>query len=71
MIVCLCNPVSDREIRACATDGCASFREMAATLGVAQQCGRCATYAKQVFDEARVEHPAGARHGHAQVSIDA
>ena len=42
MIVCLCNPVSDREIRVCAGDGCGSFREMAGRLGVAQQCGRCA-----------------------------
>ena len=53
MIVCLCNPVTDSQIQVCATDGCGSFREMAAKLGVAQQCGRCACYAKQVFDAAR------------------
>jgi bacterioferritin-associated ferredoxin len=53
MIVCLCNPVSDKDIRVCAMDGCASFREMANKLGVAQQCGRCACVAKSVFDEAR------------------
>lgn len=53
MFVCLCNPVTDRQIRICATDGCGSFREMAVKLGVAQQCGRCACMAKQVFDEAR------------------
>lgn len=53
MLVCLCNPVSDKDIRRCATDGCASFREMASNLGVAQQCGRCACLAKQIFDEAR------------------
>ena len=54
MIVCLCNPVTDSQIQVCATDGCGSFREMAAKLGVAQQCGRCAFYAKQVFDAARM-----------------
>ena len=53
MIVCLCNPVTDSQIRACAMDGCGSFREMAGKLGVAQQCGRCACFAKQVFDAAR------------------
>ncbi|MBL8376370.1 MAG: (2Fe-2S)-binding protein [Burkholderiales bacterium] len=53
MIVCLCNPVSDRAIRACAGDGCASFREMAVHLGIAQQCGRCAVLAKEIFDDAR------------------
>ena len=53
MFVCLCKPVTDSQIRVCATDGCASFREMATKLGVAQQCGRCACHAKAVFDEAR------------------
>ena len=53
MFVCLCNPVTESQIRFCATDGCASFREMAAKLGVAQQCGRCACHAKEVFDHAR------------------
>jgi bacterioferritin-associated ferredoxin len=53
VIVCLCNPVTDRQIRHCATDGCSSFREMAARLGVAKQCGRCACMAKQLFDAAR------------------
>ena len=53
MFVCLCNPITDSQIRVCATDGCASFREMAAKLGVAQQCGRCACHAKEVFDAAR------------------
>ncbi len=57
MIVCLCKPVSDKDIRRCATDGCDSFRDMAARLGVAQQCGRCACLAKQVFDEARAAAP--------------
>ena len=53
MFVCLCNPVTENQIRFSATDGCASFREMAAKLGVAQQCGRCACHAKEVFDHAR------------------
>ena len=57
MFVCLCNPVTENQIRFCATDGCASFREMAAKLGVAQQCGRCACHAKEVFDLARDELP--------------
>jgi bacterioferritin-associated ferredoxin len=61
MFVCLCNPVTDSQIRACATDGCASFREMACKLGVAQQCGRCACEAKIVFDEARAAGSRGAR----------
>jgi bacterioferritin-associated ferredoxin len=55
MFVCLCNPVTDRQIRVCATDGCSSFREMAAKLGVAQACGRCACHAKAIYDEARSE----------------
>jgi bacterioferritin-associated ferredoxin len=54
MYVCLCNPVTDRQIRACATDGCGSFRDMACKLGVAQTCGRCASLAKELFEQARV-----------------
>jgi bacterioferritin-associated ferredoxin len=53
MFICLCNPVTESQIRECATDGCGSFREMAGKLGVAQQCGRCACHAKEVFDQAR------------------
>lgn len=67
MYVCLCNPVTENQIRVCATDGCASFREMAAKLGVAQNCGRCACQAKEVFDDARLDwaNASAAEPGHA------
>jgi bacterioferritin-associated ferredoxin len=63
MIICLCNPVTESQIRICATAGCGSFREMATKLGVAQQCGRCACMAKEVFDAARAGSQVSERAG--------
>ncbi len=51
MYVCLCNAVTDREIRACADLGCATLDELRTHIGVATCCGRCAATAEQVLSE--------------------
>lgn len=53
MYVCICQGVTDRQIREAVGEGCGSMRQLRQQLGVAATCGRCATYAKQMLDETR------------------
>jgi bacterioferritin-associated ferredoxin len=51
MYVCLCNGVTDREIRAAVEDGAGSLLDVQSTLPVALCCGRCADTACDIVDE--------------------
>ena len=53
MIVCVCNNVSDHQIRQAAAEGAHSLECLQFELGVATQCGRCADCATRVLCEAR------------------
>ncbi|MGH8352488.1 MAG: bacterioferritin-associated ferredoxin [Pseudomonas sp.] len=55
MYVCLCQGVTDGQIRDAIFDGCCSYREVRQTLNVANQCGKCACLAKQVVRETLTE----------------
>ncbi|TLX55927.1 (2Fe-2S)-binding protein [Stutzerimonas nosocomialis] len=48
MYVCLCQGVTDRQIREAIYEGCCSYKEVRAATGVASQCGKCACVAKEV-----------------------
>ena len=48
MYVCLCNGVSDGQIREAIFEGCCSYKEVREQLGVGTQCGKCACLAKQI-----------------------
>lgn len=50
MIVCVCNNISDREIRQAVDLGLSSMDELQRDLGVATCCGQCADCALQVLD---------------------
>lgn len=49
MIVCVCNNISDREIRQAVDLGLSSIDELRRDLGVATCCGKCEAYAEQVL----------------------
>jgi bacterioferritin-associated ferredoxin len=51
MYVCLCNAVTDGEIRGAIKLGVRSMQDLSATLGVATCCGRCADCARSVLAE--------------------
>ena len=51
MIVCVCNNISDREIRQAVDLGLSSMAELRRDLGVATCCGKCAPCAKQVLND--------------------
>ncbi|PHV05170.1 2Fe-2S ferredoxin [Janthinobacterium sp. BJB412] len=51
MIVCVCNNISDREIRQAIDLGLSSMAELRRDLGVATCCGKCHSCAKEVLGE--------------------
>jgi bacterioferritin-associated ferredoxin len=51
MYVCVCNGVTESQIRTAVNDGARSLRELRADLGVATCCGKCADCAQQVIHE--------------------
>jgi bacterioferritin-associated ferredoxin len=69
MIVCVCHRVSDREIARHARAGM-SFDEIQFELGVATQCGRCESCARDVVAQCCGSHPVAALHRETTVQLD-
>ena len=51
MYVCVCNGITESQIRDAVGEGARSLRELQQCLGVASCCGRCADCAQQVVRE--------------------
>ena len=49
MYVCLCNSITDREIRRAAKNGAGNLYELQQSLGVATNCGTCAQMAEEIL----------------------
>jgi len=59
MIVCVCNNISDREIRQAVDLGISSMPELYRELGVGTCCGKCVSYAREVLnDHVQAKQPA-------------
>lgn len=58
MYVCVCNAVTDREIRGAVKLGVRSLDDLSSLLGVATCCGKCADCARAVLCEALDAAPA-------------
>ena len=59
MYICLCNGVTDRQIRQCAKSGVCSMSELECSLGVGVSCGRCREAAVEILQESRSGSQAG------------
>jgi bacterioferritin-associated ferredoxin len=51
MIVCICNRITEKEVRAAARSGARTPEGAYAQLGCEVQCGCCLDYAHDVIDE--------------------
>ncbi len=51
MYICICNAITDRQIRECAGQGAKSVDELAMTLGVGAGCGRCRECAHDLLQQ--------------------
>ena len=57
MIVCVCNAITEAEVRDAARCGAASPEMAYAQLGSEPHCGCCLNYAQQLIDEERSQRP--------------
>ena len=53
MYICLCNAITECQIRACAEDGMRTLGDLERRLGVGASCGRCKHAAKELLNEPR------------------
>jgi bacterioferritin-associated ferredoxin len=51
MIVCVCNNISDREIRQAMELGSTTMEELRRDLGVATCCGQCFSCAEEILNQ--------------------
>ncbi len=52
MYVCVCMAVTERQIREAASQGARTLKDLRHSLGVASDCGQCASSARQCLREA-------------------
>lgn len=53
MYVCICNGVTDRDIRQAAEAGCRSVSELTMRTGAGANCGSCLDLASSLLEQAR------------------
>ncbi|MBD5802634.1 Bacterioferritin-associated ferredoxin [Azoarcus sp. Aa7] len=61
MYVCICNAVTERHIGEAVSEGVSTLRELRTRLGVAGECGRCATCARDCLRTAMEEQTSTAK----------
>jgi bacterioferritin-associated ferredoxin len=59
MYICLCNAVTDSEIRRAASAGVRDLWQLQSALGVASGCGSCIEHAESILNEARAASEQG------------
>lgn len=52
MYICICNAITEHQVRECAREGANTVDELAAKLGVGAGCGRCRECAADLLAEA-------------------
>ena len=57
MILCVCNAITEDELKLLARGGARTPDEAYALLGHEPQCGSCLVYAQQMIDEERRQLP--------------
>ena len=61
MYVCVCNGVTERDIRQAAAGGCSGMTELTMRTGCGATCGSCVPMACELLDEA--QHEIAQAHG--------
>jgi bacterioferritin-associated ferredoxin len=61
MILCVCNAITEQQVRDLARAGARTPEEAYAALGHEPQCGSCLCYADDIVSEERVSRPPALR----------
>ncbi|MDX1342557.1 MAG: bacterioferritin-associated ferredoxin [Reinekea sp.] len=56
MYVCLCQGVTDSQIRQAVSEGATSLREVNMRLGTASQCGKCGMTTRDIVNQALAQN---------------
>ncbi len=57
MYVCICTPVTDSTIRDAVANGSTKWKTLCKDLHITQQCGKCGTCARALYEEALSKQP--------------
>jgi bacterioferritin-associated ferredoxin len=57
MIVCVCNRITEAEVRKAARQGCATPEAAYACVGCEVQCGCCLDYAQEMIEQESGKRP--------------
>jgi len=57
MYICICNAVTDREVRQCAELGARSVQDLERSLGLGSNCGRCRAAAAELLRDSTADDP--------------
>jgi bacterioferritin-associated ferredoxin len=57
MIVCVCNAITEKEVRAAASKGSRTPEAAYATYDCEPQCGCCLDYAQEIIDDEQGKRP--------------
>ena len=60
MYICICNAITERDVRECVRKGCCSMDELSVELGVGTGCGRCRPTASEILNESQSQAVAAA-----------
>ena len=60
MYTCICNAITEKEVRGAVSLGCRSLGDLKRDLGVATCCGKCEPDARRILRECRAGSCAGA-----------
>lgn len=55
MYICICNGVTEGQVRQCAAEGACCLEQLAGCLGVGAGCGRCRGAAAEILEDVRKE----------------
>jgi bacterioferritin-associated ferredoxin len=55
MYICICNAVTERQVRECAARGCHSLDQLAFETGLGVGCGRCKEFACDLLEDLQRE----------------
>lgn len=53
MVVCVCNAIRERDVRAVARDGAQSACQAYRALGMQPKCGQCVPFAREIINSER------------------
>lgn len=53
MFICICNGITERQVREAIDQGASTLQDLTACLGVASGCGTCAHFTNQLLDQSR------------------